>query len=234
MSLKGHKIDVMRNRLWVPVNTWLGMTGPPTITLIDDGGSPSGGSVGHHTAGALSENGGITGVTGVQPPASVGAGAPVFAEISTFGISGVTMTAGDVVAHMMAIPGHWDKDHPSRIRVVYSTASTTAADKHDWIVLYTGITPEVTELIAPATALDTAIALDDLDSGTAHTIQASAWGVWNAGTLTAANEFLSFSVELDATDAAEVISLYGVQLEFTPKMTRDYGTPQREGEPWEG
>lgn len=153
---------------------------------------------------------------------SIGAGDPVFQEIGTTGLNGLLMASdGDDIRHFMRIPTNWDRDHPIYVRVVWSSASTTSADTIDWVVLFDQIEPETTggTVIAPATALDTAIAQDTVH-GTANVVQKTANGVINGGTLLDASEYISFLVEMHdfAAGLTEDKNLLGIEFEYTPKF----------------
>ena len=73
---------------------------------------------------------------------SVGAGAAVFQEVSTFGINGVLLDDdADEVSHFTRIPTKWDRDNNIYVRFIFATESSTAADTVLWKFLYGLFTP---------------------------------------------------------------------------------------------
>lgn len=153
--------------------------------------------------------------------AGVAAGDPVFQEIGTTGISGIQIAAaGDMVATIWD-PADVDIRKKMRFRVIYTQSSTTVTDTVDWIVTYTPLILEATVIIAPVTALSTAITLADASSGVANTIQASDWGTLNAATLADTVRLVSLNVEADGigTYSANEVSMLGLEIEYTPRLT---------------
>jgi hypothetical protein len=169
---------------------------------------------------------------GQDAGASVGAGVPVMAEISTFGIVGCLMAfAGDDIAHVMAIPTNWARNQPIRVRAIWECAAAAVGARDiTWKFLYSLITPDTTALIVPATALDTAIAVD-VPLGTANTVQRSPAGIINANTIGDTVLYMSFLMEMDAfhADLSEDKHLLGVEFEYTVRM--GHGKPL-EGPAW--
>lgn len=152
--------------------------------------------------------------------AGIAAGDPVFAELSTFGISGISIhDAGDMVAHAWMAPYDLDITKQIRFRVWWTQTSTTATDSVDWIVTYTKVVEESTVLVAPVTALDTVVPLADLSSGTAYQMQATDFGVIAKNTLTATTAFLNLNVEADAigTFSADEVLFMGLEVRYTPR-----------------
>lgn len=163
---------------------------------------------------------------------SVGAGGPVFQEISTFGFNGLLMdTAADEVSHFMRIPTNWDRDNNIYVRMIYATSSVTATDDITWQFLYGLYTPNTDALAAPATALDTPLVLETV-TGVDFTLERSdVPGILNGGTISDANLYMSFTcVELLETGIAEDIFLLGVEFEYTVKQ--DHGNLVTEPEAW--
>lgn len=161
---------------------------------------------------------GIVGAAGV----SVGAhtGAPVQQEITTMGIVGILLdTAADAIVTESKIP--WDLDVSKNVyaRVVWTCGSTDVADTVTWRLLYRAITPSVTALATPATALDTAIAAQDVPVATAYTVINSPWGVIAANTISEKAEHWAWLVELNAFDAglSEDKFALGLEIMYTPK-----------------
>lgn len=165
----------------------------------------------------------IIGAAGVG--AGVHTGAPVEQEVSTFGFVGILLdTAGDMVVTGGKIPYDLDVHQKVKVRVVWTCGSTDVADTIDFIVLYRALTPEVTALAVPSTALDTTIAQDTVPAATAYTVNSTAWGVINANTISEQAEHWQFLVEMDAFAAglAEDKFALGVEVLYTPKRLK-YG-----------
>ena len=147
-------------------------------------------------------------------------GAPIEAEIGTTGDAGFLVdTAGDMVVTTHMIPSDFDRKFPLKVRVHWSSASTTTADTIDFIVLYSALIPEVTGQITPATALSTAIAQDTVPTTTALTRNRTAWGVINGNTISKYAEDISWLIELDAFAAGltEAKNILGLELMYTPR-----------------
>lgn len=163
---------------------------------------------------------------------SVGAGAAVFQEVSTFGINGLLMdTANDEVSHFMRIPTNWDRDNNIYVRFIYATSSITAADDITWKFLYGLFNPNTDALAAPATALDT-ILVKETVTGTDFTLERSnVAGILNGGTIPDADLYWAFTcIELLETGIAEDIFFLGVEFEYTVKQ--DHGNLIVEPEAW--
>ncbi len=163
---------------------------------------------------------------------SVGAGDPVFQEISTFGINGMLMdTANDEVSHFMRIPTNWDRDNNIYVRFIYATSSVTAADNITWKFLYGLFTPNTDALAAPATVLDTPLVLETV-TGVDFTLERSnVAGILNGGTIPDADLYWAFTcIELLETGIAEAIFFLGVEFEYTVKQ--DHGNLIVEPEEW--
>lgn len=167
-------------------------------------------------------------------------GAPVLAEISTFGFVGLTMAAtGDSVSTYMPVPRDLDILRPTYFRVHYTLAPTnetiTGTEEATWAVTYDR-TAINTSLEAAATTLTTTIAADVYTPTVGMAWAATPWGVVSAETFSEA-QFLALNVELDnalygALDAydstgTEMVRLLGLEIEFTPKKTK-YGAMEFE------
>lgn len=163
---------------------------------------------------------------------SAGIGSAPLEEINSLGLMGLKMnTAANDVRHVMQVPSVWDRGQPINVRVHWCSAAAAVGDRTvTWKVLYGELTPDTTVLIAPATALDTAIAAD-VPIGTAFTYQISPTGVIDKNQIAKVAEEMSFLVEMDAkhVDHSEDIFLLGVEFEYTPK----YGQEHSGGEPGE-
>ena len=157
---------------------------------------------------------------------SLGVGAPVITEISTFGIAGFAMAANDEV-HCYALDFLQNVDVTAAIdvRVLWTTnGAPVATDGATFIVLY-DLADAGEALIEPATALDTTLA-EHLDGGTtAYIFHRTAAGVIDADTFDeeAKRGCLSFEIELQAVttfDADQVIVM-GLELAYTPQYFAD-------------
>ena len=155
------------------------------------------------------------------------AGAVAIIQISNFLYGAPEMyAAGDLVSHYMMVPNDWDPEFELGFKVWWGSASATTTDKTDWIVLLDFFAEGAT-MTAAATALSTAVALDDLSTG-AYDFQKSARGIRDAGWRTRAQvdagALMVFSVEADATDiavggGAEALTLLGIEIDYTVRMT---------------
>lgn len=149
----------------------------------------------------------------------LGAGAPVEQEVGALGYCGALFdTAGDELAHVMALPEDLDVAQPLFVRCHFITNSATAADTVDWKVLYTPVTPNVTTSIDPVTALTTPIAQMAV-LGTAAAYQTSPWGIIKGGVISEKAEILIFKCELDAfaVGLTEDKFFMGAEFRYTPK-----------------
>lgn len=237
MSLQA-QLHLMRKRIVIPVTQFTfgqgGFTPAGTLT-ITKGAIISGTEIGlsaDANGAALHNNGigatrtGITGfvgtlVSGDTLLVSGGSTGGTLATISTFGRQGFTVTAGALCFCTLPLQ-EMDRGHPIRLRVRFATRSLTATHTHTWIVLYKKyILGDTTDgvMAAPATALNTVIAVAT-DTGVDYCEQATAWGKINGGSIGDTVDGLEASVELDATDASETIYLTGLEVEFTPNITR--------------
>jgi hypothetical protein len=148
---------------------------------------------------------------------SMGVNGDSVAEVNSSNMGGVLLdTDGSSIAGLIQLPTECDRDNDIGIRVVFSSASTTAADKANWIVLYKALIPETTVVEAAATALNTTIATDTIGDTTAHVLRQSPQGIINGGTLGDTVRYLIVDIEADDLDTA--LTFYGIELEFTPKF----------------
>lgn len=162
---------------------------------------------------------GIIGAAGVS--AGVHTGAPVQQEISTFGIASILLdTAGDMLVTDGMIPADLDPQKDIKVRVVWASGSTDTADTVTWIVTYRTLTPNVTALATPGTALDVTIAAQDVPVATAYAICKTAWGVIKGGTIADTAEHWVWNVEMDAFDVglSEDKFLLGLEIAYSPRV----------------
>lgn len=195
MSLTAQKLNLMKQRLFIPSTNFSGFTG----AMI-----------------------------------GVGGGAPTFTEVSDFTHAGMDVAAdGDDLSHLMLIPSIWDRKKPIKVRVIW-TATSANADTMTWGFTYHEITPEVTTMDEPATALDTVIATDTVTG--AYDLQRTAAGVIDPGSLADAALYWSFLVnylEVTGDPHSTGLVMLGVEFEYTPKLTQDSDFRGADGAAWE-
>lgn len=149
-------------------------------------------------------------------------GAPVFQEISTFGIVGLLMdTAADEVNTYMPLPYDIDLSKRIYMRVHWTSGSATTADTIDWRVWYKAIVFHSTTLLAigdtGGVALDKVIAQDTV-SGAYHW-QVTEEGYLDAGKLSYDTEGLLLSIELHAFAAGLTEDKFplGLEIRYSPR-----------------
>jgi hypothetical protein len=156
--------------------------------------------------------------------AGIATGAPVFQEVGATGISGIQINqAADSIATVWHMGSSVDTSKQIRFRVL-RVINSTDADAETFTLLYTPLVAGTTVLIAPATALSTAIG--------AHTYGAVAavptftgYGIINRNTLASTVFALSIDIASTMTNAsADEISVLGLEISYTPRMT---GGPRR-------
>lgn len=239
------KIIFAKQRLYIPVTQFAGLT--PQLTVNSAGSIGSNMEIGLdvNTAAAVIEGGsGITAARVLRAPvklSTVGAGtdagtARTLEEISTTGLVGLLMaTAGDDVRHSMPMPTDWDRDNDINVRAWWTSAyNTTVTDQTaTWKFLYGALAANSGVLAAPATALGTAIAADP-PAATAYTIQATAWGTIAGKAIADTADWFNFLVELDAIGGTftEAKYLMGVEFQYTPRFGNNT-YPQREAVAWQ-
>ena len=156
---------------------------------------------------------------------SAGAGTPSatnkqFTEIGTTGVVGMLFeAAGDSIMGNVLLPYDLDVSKPVHVRVHWSSGSATTADTIGWLFQYTAITPNVTAIVDPATALGTVIAEDTVPVATANIWCTTEWGQIAGGTISEKAEAIAFEVEMDAFAGGltEAKHLLGVEFRYTPK-----------------
>lgn len=149
--------------------------------------------------------------------ASLGAGAPVVAQINSLNISGVQMEAvGDDVHVLMPIPDNMCIDCPSKISVLWTTGASTTTQTATWKVLYDAKAAGETLGVA-STALNTAIASDAVEN-VAYDLNETSQGIIDASVL-GRSDTLHILVELDAVSglnpAVSPTFLAGMYFEYT-------------------
>ena len=151
-------------------------------------------------------------------------GAPVFQEISTFGVVGLLMdTAADEANTYMILPDDIDLSKRIYTRVHWTSGSTDVADTVTWKVWYKPLIFNTTAILAigdtGGTALDKVVAAQDVPVATAYAWAVTAEGYLDAGKLPETTGALVLAVELDAFDAglSEDKFLLGLELRYTPR-----------------
>ena len=168
--------------------------------------------------------------TGGTVPLGLHTGAPVCAEVSSFGYSVVRFDAAtDEWVQLWQIPYDLDPEHPVYISVLWSTVAA-AADTVDFTLTYTRLNTG-SEIAAAATALDTTVA-QDTHTGTTLTINKTEQGKIDGGTLSD-GDFLVLETTVDAstvgdgagdfTSPAEYIYFLGLEITYTPRMCAGIG-----------
>jgi hypothetical protein len=151
-------------------------------------------------------------------------GAPVFQEISSFGVVSVLMdTAADEVNTFMILPDDIDLSKRIYARVHWTSGSTDTADTVTWKVWYKALVFNTTAILAigntGGVALDSVVPADDVPAATAYAWAVTEEGYMDAGKLPENTEALLWSVELDAFDAglAEDKFLLGLEIRYSPR-----------------
>ena len=155
--------------------------------------------------------------------ASTGVGDAPEAEASTLSAVGLHMDpTTDSHDWFWTIPRDLNYMHEIGFRVRYSTASATAADDRQWVILYDTIDEDAAMAVG-TTALSTAI-VAATDNGTANAWQYSPRGILNGQTITEAQviaqSYLSINLVLLLDDASEEMNMYGLMIDYMPKRYR--------------
>lgn len=149
--------------------------------------------------------------------AGIAAGAPVFQEIGSSGISGIQVNqASDAIATIWHMGNHVDITKQIRFRVLTSKNSTDA-DVETTAVTYTRLVAGTTVLIAPVTALTTAVPA--LTYGVVADVPTfSDFGIIAKNTLADTTFALALHVASTMTNAsADEISILGLEIRYTPR-----------------
>lgn len=155
-----------------------------------------------------------------------GAGDPIIGEQTTSSLTGLRIQAdADSFAGVISLPYDVDINADIRFRIFWSSDQTTVADEYTWTMTYAELTLNSTSNMdtAAATALDTAL-VADANLVTANALQATAWGVIAAGTLSGTEqEDYLLNVLLTATTnggtvATDLVVWYGLQMEYMPRQ----------------
>lgn len=160
----------------------------------------------------------INGLTGLHT------GAPIFQEISSFGVSGILVdTAADEINTYLILPDDVDLSKRIYARVHWTSGSTDITDTVTWKVWYKAIIFNTTAILAigntGGVALDKVVAAQDVPVATAYAWVVTEEGYMDAGKLPDTTGALLLSIELDAFDAglAEDKLILGLELRYTPR-----------------
>lgn len=150
---------------------------------------------------------------------STGVGAAPEEEAASLSAVGLDMEVGEEHDWFWVIPRDMNRVHPINFRVRYSTASSTAADDLEWILLY-DIIAEDSAIALGTTALSAPIAAET-DTGVANAWTDSNVGTLNGNTLTETNvtnqEIMALNLELDVVDMSLEMQMYGLMIDYVPK-----------------
>ena len=151
----------------------------------------------------------------------------VLAELSTFGVNALTMSAtGDTVRTMLAWPSLMDIGTRLLMRVLWTSDSTTTTDTVTWLAKYRYLSLNNDVLSGTvATELDTPITVDTYGSGTAYRLCATPWGEIDPGNIQASDP-VQLEIEMDAKSGPTNVYFIGVQFAFVPSISTDYGAIQ--------
>ena len=142
-------------------------------------------------------------------------------EVSTFGITGVTMTTGtDRLNHLMKLP--WDLDPGKNIYIScdWCANTTSTSEAVTWLVTYRAMQANVTALAAATTALDKVIGSDAHPAATAYTYAQSPEGILKGGTLSRATDGIIWRVEMNTEDLSGSVIFLGLNIRYSPRRLR--------------
>jgi len=162
---------------------------------------------------------------------SAGTGAVINLEAAASGLAAPDMVDdGDFHHHLMMLPYDFDRAQPMDVAIIWSTASTDAADTLDWAVTYTAHILDTTVLVTAVTALDTVIPLADVTgSATANILKRTAYGRINANGFVFDAEYVHWRVgKVADVGVAEEVQMWGLELRYTPKYLTGPDGMQRE------
>ena len=144
------------------------------------------------------------------------------AEVAAAGYGAAVFASGEQFCWFNLIPNDWDRDNNLYIRVVFTSASTTAADDFLFTCLYDAIVPNNDDvIILPATALDTIIPGDTTGTdATGDALKITEPGIINGGSIGNTATYIAFVI--DATTADAVPEVFGLEIEYTPKLYKGH------------
>lgn len=148
-------------------------------------------------------------------------------QVTNVGMGTWIMTDGEFLNGYIPVPHDLDPRHPIGFRVHYTLDHDGAGDAWtSWILLQTAIAEGIA-IALPATALDTAIALQDayttnlgVNSVTDFLYQVSARGIRNAIGLTRqqieTGALITLKLEMDAADQETTVHFIGLEMDYVP------------------
>ncbi len=153
----------------------------------------------------------VTEFSGYLSSSFLGTGAPNLEQINSLGIVGARIEAvTDACHHLFYIPKDFNVDTNIRIAAVWGTNSSDTSESATWKVEYSAIAVGET-LIAPATALNTVIAADNVLG--AYKVAESAYGTIFRGNLNH-GDYLHLKISLSAVSglnpASDIVFLLGI------------------------
>ncbi|MBN2131779.1 MAG: hypothetical protein JW741_19925 [Sedimentisphaerales bacterium] len=180
-----------------------------------------------------SGEGGIVQVSKDTLLVSPGTGNPELVEVGVTGFMALKMSnGGDDIRHLMAVPSAWDRNHPIRVRVLWSSEAAAVGDRTiDWKVLYRSLTPG-DAILAPVAALDTPIPVGSVPTGVTRAFETTGWGVLNGHTIPDDALAIALCFEMDAHHVSFTESkfLLGAEFEYSPRVSRR--SMLSEAQPW--
>lgn len=164
-------------------------------------------------------------------------------EVSTFGFPGVQFLVSDAVSWCLRVPIDFDPLWPLGFRAHFTSASVTAADDFQFTVAFdvkdapaktaakTAVEVAGTALAAASTALDTVIAAQTWIDTTAYKNTWSPRGIRNKAwsTQAAIEDGAVMVVSITATVADDTAILFGLEIDYMPRLTTGYGGAEYDG-----
>lgn len=136
-------------------------------------------------------------------------------EINGTGVHGISMVAGNLatLSYKPFDVFGFDINRIVNVQVVWCPIDGNTANGVTWIVTYDQDTFDSGILTAPATALNTVI-VEDIEDEDSYTIQKTAKGIINAGSLVADSP-IAFLVEADIVDSSSTPGCWFMGLHFS-------------------
>jgi hypothetical protein len=164
-------------------------------------------------------------------------------EVSSFGFPGVNFLVSDAVSWCLRVPIDFDPLWPLGFRAHFSSASVTKADDFQFTVAFdvkdapaatataTAVEVAGTALAAASTALDTVITAQTWIDATAYKNTWSPRGIKDAAwsSVTAIEDGAAMIIKLTATVADTAAFLFGLEIDYMPRLTTGYSGAERDG-----
>ena len=166
-------------------------------------------------------------------PASLGAGTPLFAELSAaFELSGMQIAAdADELYHFLPIPWDMDITRPMRFRVWFMHTSTDA-DAPVFSFAYKGVGKQAAISDAKSTPDETVTLTAHTCSTTANSLEVTMWGESDSGNELTITDFgiaIALTCDTMAASANEILVL-GFEIDYVvgaaPNRARQITTGQ--------